>query len=278
MGPVASDGRVGDSVHVVVPSHVLPAGMAMAGFRARRGFGDLQVVPYPAVTLFLDLGGEPLHVDDGNGARLSGSVALGLAPKSLHGRGSDVECLQVRLSPLLAHAIGLPSEFGSAATMTDVWGSSAARLEGRLRRAPSWEERFALVAEAVASRASASAAPDPEVGQAWRRLVASRGSVRVGALATEVGWSRKRLWSRFGTQTGLTPKGAGRLIRFDQAVHRLARGSAAVMVAAEIGYADQSHLSREVADFTGSTPAAIATAPWLDVDDVAWRNPGYAAV
>ncbi|NNC13168.1 helix-turn-helix transcriptional regulator [Planctomonas sp. JC2975] len=250
----------------------------MAGFRAQRSIGDLQVVPYPAVTLFLDLGDAPVHVDDGDGRTLSGSVAIGLAPKSLRGHGSDVECLQVRLSPLLAHAIGMPSEFGSAAAVTDVWGRPAARLESRLRHASSWEQRFALVAEAVASLASGSGARDPEVAQAWRRLVVSHGSARVEALAAEVGWSRKRLWSRFRAQTGLTPKGAGRLIRFDRAVHRLARGSAPGTVAAEVGYADQSHLSREVADFTGSTPSAIATAPWLDVDDVAWRNPGYTAV
>ncbi|MEZ7127435.1 hypothetical protein ACBR40_19060 [Nonomuraea sp. AD125B] len=31
----------------------------------------------------------------------------------------------------------------------------------------------------------------------WRRIVAGRGLVRVEGLAGEVGWSRKRLWSRF---------------------------------------------------------------------------------
>jgi hypothetical protein len=47
---------------------------------------------------------------------------------------------------------------------------------------------------------------DPEVAYTWRRTVTSRGRVRVHGLADEVGWSRKRLWSRFRSQIGLTPK------------------------------------------------------------------------
>jgi hypothetical protein len=48
---------------------------------------------------------------------------------------------------------------------------------------------------------------------------------------------------------------------------------------AESGYVDQSHLHREVKTFTGLTPTAMAVAPWLAIDDVAWpawpptRNP-----
>ena len=43
-------------------------------------------------------------------------------------------------------------------------------------------------------------------------------------------------------------------------------------VAAESGYADQSHLHREVKAFTGLTPKAVAAAPWLAIDDVAWPD------
>jgi AraC-like DNA-binding protein len=101
-------------------------------------------------------------------------------------------------------------------------------------------------------------------------MVTSRGRVRVERLAAEVGWSRKRLWSRFQNQIGLTPKRAANLIRFDYAVHRLAAGHHAALVAAESGFVDQSHLCRDVIAFTGATPAAVVTAPWLAVDNVAW--------
>ncbi|MEV4112185.1 hypothetical protein [Nonomuraea sp. NPDC049695] len=51
--------------------------------------------------------------------------------------------------------------------------------------------------------------------------------MRVDGLADEVGWSRKRLWSRFRSQLGITPKRAARLVRFDHAAHLLAAGHAA---------------------------------------------------
>jgi hypothetical protein len=41
---------------------------------------------------------------------------------------------------------------------------------------------------------------------------------------------------------------------------------------AESGYADQSHLHRDVMAFAGLTPAAVAAAPFLAVDDVAWAG------
>ena len=72
------------------------------------------------------------------------------------------------------------------------------------------------------------------------------------------------------SQIGLTPKRAALLIRFDHAVHRLAAGHSAALVAAESGYADQSHLYRDVMAFAGVTPTAVVVAPWLAVDDVAW--------
>lgn len=108
------------------------------------------------------------------------------------------------------------------------------------------------------------------MAHAWRRTLTGRGRVRVERLAEEVGWSRKRLSARFRSQLGITPKRAARLVRFDHAAHLLAAGHPAAGVATESGYADQSHLHREVKAFTGLTPTAVATAPWLAIDDVAW--------
>jgi AraC-like DNA-binding protein len=101
-------------------------------------------------------------------------------------------------------------------------------------------------------------------------MVTNQGRVRVERLAAEAGWSRKRLWSRFRSQIGLTLKCAAQLVRFDHAAHRLAAGHSAALVAAESGYADQSHLHRDVMTFAGVTPTAVAAEPWLAVDDIAW--------
>lgn len=98
--------------------------------------------------------------------------------------------------------------------------------------------------------------------------------VRIEHLAAELGWSRKRLWSRFHSQVGLPPKRAAKLVRFDHAVHSLVAGQDAAGVAADGGYTDQSHLRRDVVAFTGLTPATVVNEPFLAVDDIAWGWPG----
>jgi AraC-like DNA-binding protein len=248
------------------------AGIAMAGFRDRaEDLVDLQVVPYPAVTLVIDLG-DGIVVGDAGGRLMRGSVAAGLAPGSVRAAGRDIECLQVRLSPVIAHAVlGAASELGrTVVTLEDLWGRDAARTEERLREAGSWDDRFAIADTALVRRHRAGRAVDREVAFAWRQMVSSHGGMRVEVLAADIGWSRKRLWSRFRSQIGLTPKRAAQLIRFDYAAHRLAAGHSPALVAAESGYVDQSHLHRDVMTFAGLTPTAIAAAPWLAVDDVAW--------
>ena len=147
---------------------------------------------------------------------------------------------------------------------------SAGQVEEKLRAATSWDERFMIAADVLGRRLGAGSSVDLEVACTWRRTVTRRGRVRVDGLADEVGWSRKRLWSRFRSQIGLTPKRAAELVRFDHAAHLLAAGHAAASVAAQSGYVDQSHLHREVKAIAGVTPTAVATAPWLAIDDVAW--------
>lgn len=130
--------------------------------------------------------------------------------------------------------------------------------------------RSASRSGAITRRLRAGPKVDAEVEHAWRRMLAGRGRVRVERMADEIGWSRKRLWSRFRSQLGITPKRAAGLVRFDHAAHLLAAGRAAAGVAVESGYADQSHLNRDVRAYTGLTAGGLATAPWLGIDDIAW--------
>lgn len=247
----------------------------MAGFSDRANeLRDVALVPHPAVTVIFDLGDQPFVIEDGCGSQQRERVVAGLAPNRARGRGlaSSSECLQLRLSPMVAHAVlGASAELGgTVVTLDDLWGREAARTQERLRAAGSWEDRFAIAEAALARRADAGRAVDPEVAFSWGRMVASRGRVRVERLVAEIGWSRKRLWSRFRAQVGLTPKRVAQLIRFDHAVHGLAAGRSASLVAAESGYADQSHLHRDVMAFAGMTPTSVAVSPFLALDDVAW--------
>lgn len=247
----------------------------MAGFSDQANeFPDIALVPHPAVTVIFDLGDQPFVVEDDCGSQQRERVIAGLAPNRARGRGlaRSSECLQLRLSPMVAHAVlGASSELsGTVVALDDLWGREAVRIQERLRAARSWEDRFAIAEAVLARRNDAGRAVDPEVAFSWRQLVASRGRVRIERLVAEIGWSRKRLWSRFRAQVGLTPKRVARLIRFDHAAHRLAAGHGAALVAAESGFADQSHLHRDVMAFAGMTPTAVAGSPFLAIDDVAW--------
>ncbi|MEV0646346.1 AraC family transcriptional regulator [Phytomonospora sp. NPDC050363] len=260
-------------VAVPPPSGRLP-GIDMAGFGHRgQALADITMVAHPSVTLLVDLSEEPGTVFEASGRHVRGSVVAGLAPGDLRvsGRGAR-ECLQIRLDPVVAAAVfGASTDLGGTLlSLADVWGPDAGRVEDRLRAAASWDERFTLAAGILARRLDARPPVDPEVVHAWRRMSAGRGQVRVDDLAGEVGWSRKRLWSRFRAQLGIAPKRAARLVRFDHAAHLLAAGRCAAGVAAESGYADQSHLHREVKAFTGLTATAVGAAPWLAIDEVAW--------
>lgn len=253
------------------------AGVAMAGFSDRvNDLVEVALVPHPTVTVVFDLGDLSFVVEDGSGRQQRDSVVAGLAPSGARGRGlaGRFECLQVRMSPVVAHAVfGASSALGgTVVALDDLWGRDAVRIQERLRAAGSWDDRFAVAEAVLARRHDAGRAVDPEVAFCWERMVASRGRVRIERLAAGVGWSRKQLWSRFRSQIGLTPKRAAQLVRFDHAAHRLAAGHRAAVVAAESGYADQSHLHRDAMAFTGTTPSAVAIAPFLAVDPVAWAG------
>lgn len=91
-----------------------------------------------------------------------------------------------------------------------------------------------------------------------------RGAPRLGApvrrAAAAGGWTPRHLERQFRALTGVTPKGYARRARFELARDRLwadphTRLSA---LAAECGYADQAHLTREFAAFAGAPPARWA--------------------
>ncbi|WP_368077417.1 helix-turn-helix domain-containing protein [Actinomadura sp. WMMB 499] len=92
-----------------------------------------------------------------------------------------------------------------------------------------------IAADLLGRRLGARPSVDPEVAHTWRRTLAGGGRVRVDRLADEVGWSRKRLWSCFRSQLGITPKHAARLVRFDHAARLLAAGRTAADAALRSG-------------------------------------------
>ncbi|MFJ5712868.1 helix-turn-helix domain-containing protein [Streptomyces sp. NPDC093105] len=238
----------------------------MAGFRDRDGRAlDLRVLPQPVLVVVIGLGDDPFTVEGGTAQRPSASrdphpsLVAPLSPGPAWIRGRDVECIEMCLSPGAAYALlGVsPHELEGVVGLEDLWGRQARQLRERVAAATAWQDRFTLVSEFLARRAASGPAMTPEVAGVWDTIVAHGGRVRVDDLAASCGWSRKRLWSRFRAQIGLTPKRAAMLVRFDQAARALRAGGNPADIALAHGYADQSHLHRDVLAFAGCTPAAL---------------------
>jgi AraC-like DNA-binding protein len=170
--------------------------------------------------------------------------------------------LEVWLAPLGAcRLLGVPMDqlYGQTVDLTDVLGPTGRQLAERLRQAPTWPQRFALMDQFLLGRLDRGVQPSPEVAWAWRRLVATAGAVPIRRIANQVGWSHKHLITKFKQQVGLPPKTAARLVRFDQVWRRIdeRRPLDWGQVAADAGYADQAHLIRDFHEFTGTTPTAF---------------------
>ncbi|MFD4481190.1 helix-turn-helix domain-containing protein [Streptomyces sp. NPDC058471] len=243
-------------------------GVEIAGFRDRAAAGlDLRVLPQPVLTIVIELGDDALVVENTGGSRALWSLAAGMSPGAVRVRAERVDCVEVHMSPVSAYSLlGVsPTDLhGGVFSLGELWGRHEPRLREQLTTAKEWDDRFALLADFLVRRHASAPSMDPEVVVSWERIVSRRGQVRVGDLAVLCGWSRKRLWSRFTAQVGLTPKRAAMLVRFDRAVRGLSTGRGAAEVAVVCGYADQSHLHRDVVAFAGCTPGALG--PRADAD------------
>jgi AraC-like DNA-binding protein len=197
--------------------------------------------------------GEEWSID---GERLT-SFAAGLRDRQVatrhEGRSHGIH---VNVSPPAAHRLlGLPLHLLAyrQVPLEDVLDEPF--LAERLHDVGGWEERFRLLDRVLTRRLAHAPAP-AGVDWAWRRLVESHGRVRIGSLAAELGWSRKRLVARFREEVGLPPKTAARVLRFERARSLAERAGHPdwARIALEAGYYDQSHLINEFRAFSGRTP------------------------
>jgi AraC-like DNA-binding protein len=143
--------------------------------------------------------------------------------------------------------------------LTELWGSAAGELSDRLDAAPGPAERRELLVDAVQPRAL-EARPDPLVLSALPLLASPNG--RVEAACRALGTSERHLRRRFVTAIGYGPKKLHRILRFRAFLTRLGvwdrEYDGLGAAAAELGYADQAHLTRECRALAGLTPVELA--------------------
>ncbi len=96
-----------------------------------------------------------------------------------------------------------------------------------------------------------------EAGAALRK---ANGTLPVSAVATAAHATVRTLERKFKKSSGHTVKDVSGLMRFEQVRNRLWQtpNTNLATLAQELGYTDQSHLSREFKRYSGTTPATFA--------------------
>ncbi len=231
-------------------------------------------LPSPYLTLIFTLD-EPLvvsaHPDPAQPAGRFDTLIGGLhtSPAMISNDGSQ-SGVQLAISPLGARwLLGQPAGVLRRLNLPaeEVLGPLAAETQARLQEAAGWPQRFAvldrlLLGRLLVGESDRAARPTPEATRAWQLLLATGGSVSIARLASEVGWSARHLGQQFGVEFGLSPKTAGRIVRFNRArwlvQRRVAAGQSPELadVSARCGYFDQAHLARDFRLLAGCSPSA----------------------
>jgi AraC-like DNA-binding protein len=232
------------------------------GFRERTSHPvRRRELPSADVTFVVGLGPE-LRLLEPRPASHSSFVA-GLDERSaVTEHDGEAAGVEVNLTPLAAHLlfrVPMHTLAHRVVELDDVLGPEADRLAERLYCAPAWPERFRILDETIAERIADAPEPSPGIAWAYQQLLASAGRVRVGVLASELGWSRKRLATRFREEIGLPAKSLARILRFRRAVRLMERDGDRSLgeIALDCGYFDQAHLNRDFRSFAGSTPTEL---------------------
>ncbi|WP_350096705.1 helix-turn-helix domain-containing protein [Thalassobaculum sp.] len=157
--------------------------------------------------------------------------------------------------------LGLPmSELvGRRVELSELWGPRAAALADTLDGAETSADRLMRMQETLAGIAGTIDTPAPEISFVFRSLERSAEPAGVARLLDRLALSDRTLRRRCHDAFGYGPKTLDRILRFQRFL-AISRGQRQVGLAGsahDAGYADQSHLARDVRDLTGLTPSAI---------------------
>lgn len=160
-----------------------------------------------------------------------------------------------------------PFHSGRIATLTDrvvlageVFGPAVASALERVLAAASDE---AMIASAAGLLRGAAPRPDPvteQVAGMVGRITTDPALRRVGELAAAFGIAERRLQRLFADYVGVSPKWVMRRARLHEAALRADSGDVVdwAALAADLGYADQAHLTRDFTATLGVPPSRYA--------------------
>lgn len=281
MEGVAGDDEDGTAVFVSAPPRIAPGVTSMVGYRSLSNPDELhRGMPSSTLTFIvsLDDGVEAAETPEAlPEARPNPLLLGGLQVRAAHVRQRRGQTgVQLAVHPLAARALfGAPSaELNSAEwDATAVLGRNGIRLQQRVSEAHDWNDAFGAIAEYLSDAWQGDVGVRREVAQAWHLLQLSGGRASVGAVADRVGVTSRHLTTLFHREVGRSPKTVAMLMRFERATARIAesvRRSGTVdlaAVAANTGYSDQAHLTREFTRFAGAPPRRWIAEEFRNIQD-----------
>ena len=199
----------------------------------------------------------PLRLFEGPsdaGGRIVGHAVVGGARHEAHHRAlCPSRSVGAQLGPGVAECLfgAKASELaGRHTALEDLWGRTALVLRERLLEAKTPHARLEVLEGALLRKLTHARPLQPLVGVALARL-ARDPSTSIVSLAKDAGYSQRYVLARFREAVGLSPKRYARLLRLQNALPLLASGTRAIDVALACGYADESHLHRDLREVTG---------------------------
>jgi AraC-like DNA-binding protein len=141
----------------------------------------------------------------------------------------------------------------------DLVGPGSARaLQRGLSAAPHTADRFAFAESWLAARLDPRRLRALSARPAVARILATRGSASMDAVAATLGWNRRRLERAFRRDLGIRPKLFARTVRLNAVLATLDRSERrrAVDLALDAGYFDEAHLLRDFRHLAGRSPRA----------------------
>jgi len=195
-----------------------------------------------------------------NGARLSASLPAAYGVRRRVEATSVNVGIRVRCGWAGAFLGSALVDFRGAETDLGIaWGAFGEHAMARLRAAEEPAAIRAVLEALLAERLADAAAPSAVALESIWHLRAEP-NLSVQALRRRLGASERTVRRQIAAATGLSPKGLQRVFRFQAMRRRLesaAPSDSAAVIAAELGFADQPHMTRECRAMTGRTPAEL---------------------
>jgi AraC-like DNA-binding protein len=227
---------------------------------AQEAASDFHVLPDGYAEIIFTFGGACSVLREGGWQGLPSPFMMGLLdqPATLRADGR-LDILAIRCLPwAVFDLLGLPASRGAM----HVLDHPVAQLQAVLAQAVLGGRVEEGVASLAAFLADARTAPGTAglLSKAGAAMSAAHGTLPVSAVATAAHSTVRTLERKFKQSSGHTVKDVSGLMRFEQVRNRLfvSPDACIAALAQELGYTDQSHLSREFKRYSGTTPAAFA--------------------